>query len=364
MHRTVLSLIAAVCFLVGATGSAADGSPRLVWVFPITGQADHDIDEIALLDELVLTGLRELPQSEYSVESAVSPEEAAGDACDLSCQLTVAFDAGAQLAVVGKLKQLGSGDVLTLTVYDPEDEQVLGSTLTGVSPDLNALMESTRESVAELREKLAALAVPAEEIQPASAEQAPETSGALGILKVTSDPPGAEVHAGGTKRESGEVIGMTPLEKELQPWSFWLHVEKEGYLGYRQIVKLAAGQTVEIDVTLEKNEWPPLRIVGHATLWPGLALGLLGAFSGWYGWKVARQYDEELDPLIKEESRKWVGVMWGAGGAGLALTTTGIICLVSYKKGDEAPVGTDQPGVVLIPAGDGHGGAAALVGRF
>lgn len=66
------------------------------------------------------------------------------------------------------------------------------------------------------------------------------------ILKVTSNPPGADVLV------DGEPAGVTPLSAELSPGNHTVRVVLDGYAPTERAVKAVAGEAVPLSVTLAR----------------------------------------------------------------------------------------------------------------
>jgi hypothetical protein len=67
-----------------------------------------------------------------------------------------------------------------------------------------------------------------------------------GTLKVNSTPTGAQVYV------NNSLVGVTPLTKVLGVGNWMVHVKKEGYEDYQQIVTITEGVTVTVTAELEE----------------------------------------------------------------------------------------------------------------
>jgi len=104
----------------------------------------------------------------------------------------------------------------------------------------------------------------------------PETSDrrGTGALFVETDPAGAEVFIGETERHIDTSIGETPLEVPLPAKTYYLRLEKDGYMVAIAKVDVRPGKDNWMRIKLEQGRsgrrrtW---RLAGNLLFWPGLA---------------------------------------------------------------------------------------------
>ncbi|AFL95915.1 hypothetical protein containing PEGA domain [Thermococcus cleftensis] len=66
-----------------------------------------------------------------------------------------------------------------------------------------------------------------------------------GVLKVNSNPSGAEVYI------NGDAAGKTPLELKLDPGTYTVRLSIEGYEDYEDSIEVRAGETAEVSANLD-----------------------------------------------------------------------------------------------------------------
>ncbi len=69
-----------------------------------------------------------------------------------------------------------------------------------------------------------------------------------GVVKITSDPEGAEVEI------DGAFAGNTPRSKALVPGEYKLKLRKKGYKDWERKLAIEAGETVQVHAEMEKKE--------------------------------------------------------------------------------------------------------------
>ena len=72
-----------------------------------------------------------------------------------------------------------------------------------------------------------------------------------GVLRITSEPPLAEVRIG------GDFNGLTPRSKEVSPGEHEVIVEKKGFQSWTQIITVPEGETVTVHVDLAPSKPTP-----------------------------------------------------------------------------------------------------------
>ncbi len=70
----------------------------------------------------------------------------------------------------------------------------------------------------------------------------------VGYLYIKSTPPGAVVLT-----QDRAFLGVTPTTVDLSPAKYQLVLQKKGYLEKNLDVELKSGNTIPLDVTLQKN---------------------------------------------------------------------------------------------------------------
>src|SRR5262249_52327032 len=73
----------------------------------------------------------------------------------------------------------------------------------------------------------------------------------LGLLEVTSQPPGAEVLVDGRR------VGTTPYRRSAGPGEHEVVVHKTGYLDYQNTVDIVTNRGSVLDAMLKKDVPPP-----------------------------------------------------------------------------------------------------------
>ncbi|MBU0550694.1 PEGA domain-containing protein [Myxococcota bacterium] len=114
-----------------------------------------------------------------------------------------------------------------------------------------------------------------------------------GVLKISARGAPAEVLI------DREVVGETPLEKQLPPATYIVTLRRDG-LEWSKEIKLPGGSTVEVDTALMKGEWvapspglAPRRAPRTLAPWITLSLSAVAAgLGGYYYTEAASGFDE------------------------------------------------------------------------
>lgn len=309
--RPLAAMLAGVLALTSRPALAeAPREPVKAAIVPLVVDGEMiDADRELLARELV----EGLERGRFSM---LTPDEPGAEACDdPRCWKAYARAQGVTHVVRATIKVVERD-------YDIEVELVDGRTgetvarsresceICGVA-DAGALLET---AAATLRTKLEALT------------QSPAT------VAVVSAPSGAIVAI------DGEVIGTTPLEREVITGKHVLRVSKDGYITVEREVTFVDGVAESLQFSLEKtpSRLPP-RPWGWVTLGTGLAgLGTAAAFA------AIRDRPYRLGNACSGSAvdadgdcRSLWNTEWhvlGFGIAGAALTTLGVAILLNSER--------------------------------
>lgn len=145
----------------------------------------------------------------------------------------------------------------------------------------------------------------------------------LGLVKLTANESGADVVV------DGEVIGQTPMGVFfLETGSHEIKLQKNGFFDAKKTFKIVSGETIEIDLALEKQVADVEVKTGPGTLTQPVPPP----------WETQAQLESKEESKKKEKTRKKLGTapfgaMLGITAAlGVAVIATGSIALVKDKK--------------------------------
>jgi hypothetical protein len=230
------------------TAEAGEGPGAKAAILPLVVQGElSDVDRQALTSELV-EGLRRGAFEIVTPEEVAAAAPNASKCAEAACYQKIAAQTGATHLVRAEVVikdrdydvrvQLIDGKSGTVVVKSAEGCEICGIT------DAGNLMAT---AAATLRTKLDALA------------SGPATA------VVTSEPTGAEVTV------DGELVGVTPLERQVIPGKHVLRVSKEGYIAVEREVTFVEGVQETLPFQLEKV---PSRLPARPWGWASLALGI------------------------------------------------------------------------------------------
>jgi hypothetical protein len=339
---------ALLALFTSSRNAAAD--PARVEVEKLDDRSELELRDVAVLDDLILTTLSELPRERFVV-SAAAPR-AADAACDEACRADGCAGRGVLYLVMGSVSAFGDGTVATLKLLDSSKTQVVASETTGAQGDPAALLTEVRSAAARLRQALLATSTPAPPPsvatipQPNAAATTPEAGATTAVLRVETTPPGAKIYV---KRVGHtEYIGAAPVEKILLPVEWDVHAELEGYRSAAAEIRLDPLEKETVRLSLHRVY--PTRIWGHLTFWSGLVV----VGGGFLALRNARWegdfYNDTGYQSARDASRRNAGAMWACFGIGTALVTTGIALFAKTAKIKKAHAGAR---VGLGPTPDG-----------
>ena len=134
----------------------------------------------------------------------------------------------------------------------------------------------------------------------------------------------------------GELVGTTPLDRQVIPGKHLLRVQKDGFITLEREVTFVEGVSENLEMNLEKV---PSRLPGRTWGWASLGVGIVALGGG-----VGLTYLHDTNHLktcsgANKDSfgnckflwnTKWAGVGTAIGGA--ALTTLGVAILLNTRK--------------------------------
>jgi hypothetical protein len=289
----------------------------------------------------LIEGLRRGAFEVVDPSSVVSASSDAVDCREQDCYRKVAKATGATHVVRARVTVRDRDYGVEVELIDGNSGDTLASTREGCEicgiADAGNLMTT---AAATLRTKLDALA------------RGPST---LGLV---STPVGAEV------RIDGEIVGVTPLERQVVPGKHLLRVTKEGYVALEREVTFIEGVQESLSFELEKV---PNRLPSRPWGWVSLGLGIGGiATAGAFAALRDRPY-KKIDGSCRGATDREGNCerLWnteyhvlGFALAGAALTTLGVAILLSTsKRGKRSRTGKNA----RLGVGPG---SAAVLGRF
>ncbi len=155
-----------------------------------------------------------------------------------------------------------------------------------------------------------------------------------GVLHVESVPSRADVYISNQRREKGEYVGKSPVERRLSPFTFWVTVEYPGRVPVKQRMIIRARDINCLVVRLD-YQMNPYKRFGHIAFWPGVAAALFGVGAALPMARAANRFDEDGLPEDRRRQRLWTGMMCAGTASGALLMTTGVVLWI-LSPGDKA----------------------------
>ena len=301
--------------MVIAMGPGADGTPSKTAVLPLAVEGElPDADRDALTRELV-EGLRRGAFVVVDPAEVVGSSPAAEGCGDDTCYRKVAKAVGASHVVRARVTVRDRDYDVAVALVDGKTGAILATSKEGCEicgiADAGNLMAT---AAATLRTKLDALA------------RGPST------LELVSSPSDAEV------RIDGEIVGTTPLERQVIPGKHVLRVTKEGYIAVEREVTFVEGVQESLSFELDKV---PSRLPSRPWGWVSLGVGIasIGAAVGFAAIRD-RPYKNIHGKCVgatdaQGNCEKIWNTEWHVLGfalAGAALTTLGVAILLNSAR--------------------------------
>lgn len=336
-----------------------------VCIYHLENKAGLGEGEMTFLFQTVLSVFSALPNDRHTVSEAPLAAD-----CDETCALAGATEAN--LVVFGSIIPFGDGYGIVLKLHEIDTGSLLRSETTGPAGDMAGLLEATREAATTLRRVIAPNLAPEPKRatapsppppltkKPAGAKK-PAPSAVIGNIRVTSTPPGAKIYISRDEEEFGELVGVTRLEKQLLPYTYWVTVSLTDHHIWQRKVVIDPGETEQFNISLAFDYPPnPFKVWGHVAMWTGVALLPFG-FVGMY---MARDYADDYhsygDSHYRDQAVKWTKVMWaGLIGSGVLMAAGATLWIVS--PGDKVYY-ERKHGVTV--SGAPAGGAFSYTRRF
>ncbi|MCP4599369.1 MAG: PEGA domain-containing protein [Proteobacteria bacterium] len=178
---------------------------------------------------------------------------------------------------------------------------------------------------------------PADAPEPAPATKKEAKREKKCILRVETDPPGARVLVSDSAGYSSKELGNSPLESELAPGVYWVNIIHEGYEETIAKAAISPGDSTVVNIQLVPVDRARQikRHIGHALIWPGLSLAVIGI--------VMIEMEPQGDAGTAGFATAGVGVALGIAG--------GILLGLSHRD----KVVYQQPQIAAAPLPDGRG---------
>ncbi len=344
--------------------SLADEPPGIV-VWKLQGNENVKQADVNLISNFVANQVAKYSGakviSEADITTILKGEETRQQcgAEDTSCVAEIGAALGVPEAVSGDIGKLGDYWMLNLRRINVRTAEVIGRSSRNIKGDINALIESLPQAVAELfgTSPPGPLSHGERGSEPKPKPSPPPEPGRL---YVHSEPSGAGLFL------DGDQMGETPFKQKVDVGEYKLTLKLDGYKTAKESVRVKSEETTRLNLTLERD-YPmnPYKKYGYVTFFTGVGVAaILGGAGFGLAAHYANEYDSQTSGSINgsEDQSKNMAAMGYAGIAvGGALMITGIVLWV-LSPGDEA--WWKEHHVSVGTTADGSGGVITLSGRW
>jgi hypothetical protein len=197
--------------------------------------------------------------TQANIEMLVQAAGKTLDQCEGQCAVETGKLIQADLIISGRISRVGKTFAISMQLYDTASGELISGE-SGKAKDEDELLEVAASKAASLLEKLGgnALGKAAQAQAPVAAAPAQRASGAPKTpspagdsrLKIVTIPPGSDVFV------DGELKGKAPLTLTVEPSSYHVRIEQNGYLPAVRNPDVTAGHVTLVTVELTPGKAP------------------------------------------------------------------------------------------------------------